>query len=190
MCGSRKNAPPGKEEPALPSPELLNFYLWSAVTLAGALGVVFSKRIVYSALSLIVSLFGVAALYVMLYAPFLAAVQILLYVGGIAVLMLFGVVVAQQTVNRPLVNTNRQSLISFIVVVVFVVTIGRILTSVQWPESEREGKTMFSSDVSQIWPRVDGQTFLAHTEYNPTVIGRALSETYVMPFILASLILL
>lgn len=160
------------------------------MTLFGAVGVVFSRRIIYSALSLIVSLFGVAALYVLLYAPFLAAVQVLLYVGGIAVLMLFGVVVAQQASGRLLMNTNRQNGWALLVVTAIVIVMGRILTSVKWPEAGLEGKSMFSPQVSQVWPMIRGQELLMRPGMNAKIIGGALSETYVMPFMIASIILL
>lgn len=57
---------------------------------------VFSKNIVHSAFALMFTLIGVAALYVLLYADFLAATQLLVYVGGILILILFGVMLTTQ----------------------------------------------------------------------------------------------
>jgi len=65
------------------------FYLLSAVALAGALIMVIKVNPVHSALALIVSLLASAGLYLMLFAPFMAAVQIVLYAGGILVMFLF-----------------------------------------------------------------------------------------------------
>lgn len=65
------------------------FYLLSAVAIAGALIMVTKVNPVHSALALIVSLLASAGLYLMLYAPFMAAVQIVLYAGGILVMFLF-----------------------------------------------------------------------------------------------------
>ncbi len=67
------------------------FYLFSIVTIGAAAVMVFSKNIVHSAFALMFALIGVAALYVLLYADFLAATQLLVYVGGILILILFGV---------------------------------------------------------------------------------------------------
>ena len=72
------------------------FYLFSIVTLGAAAIMVFSKNIVHSAFALMFSLMGVAALYVLLYADFLAATQLLVYVGGILILILFGLMLTTQ----------------------------------------------------------------------------------------------
>jgi NADH-quinone oxidoreductase subunit J len=65
------------------------FYFLSALTVLSGVMVITRKNPVHSALALIVSLLGQAALYLMLYAPFVAGVQIILYAGGIMVLFLF-----------------------------------------------------------------------------------------------------
>ena len=67
------------------------FYLFAAITVFSAAFVVFSRNIIYSAFSLLFTFFGVAALYVFLSADFIAVTQIVVYVGGILVLLLFGV---------------------------------------------------------------------------------------------------
>jgi NADH-quinone oxidoreductase subunit J len=67
------------------------FYSFAAVTVIGALLVVSQKNPVYSVLSLILSFFGLAGLYVLLEAPFVAVVQIIIYAGAIMVLFLFTV---------------------------------------------------------------------------------------------------
>ncbi|TVR15267.1 MAG: NADH-quinone oxidoreductase subunit J [Balneolaceae bacterium] len=72
------------------------FYLFALVTVGAAAVMVFSKNIVHSAFALMFSLIGVAALYVLLYADFLAAAQLLVYVGGILILILFGVMLTSQ----------------------------------------------------------------------------------------------
>src|SRR6201988_1571516 len=65
------------------------FYGLAAIMIIGGILVITRKNAVHSALALIVSLLGQAALYLMLYAPFVAGVQIILYAGGIMVLFLF-----------------------------------------------------------------------------------------------------
>jgi NADH-quinone oxidoreductase subunit J len=69
--------------------ELLVFVLASAMVLAGAIGVVTMRNPVHAALSLVLTLFGVAVHFVSLEAHFLAAVQIIVYAGAIVVLFLF-----------------------------------------------------------------------------------------------------
>jgi NADH-quinone oxidoreductase subunit J len=65
------------------------FYLLSAIMLVGGILVITRKNAVHSALALIVALLAQAGVYLMLYAPFVAGVQIILYAGGIMVLFLF-----------------------------------------------------------------------------------------------------
>jgi NADH-quinone oxidoreductase subunit J len=65
------------------------FYLFGVIALAAAINVVVQRRVFYSAISLIVCLCAVAALYLLLKAPFIAAVQVIVYAGAIMVLFLF-----------------------------------------------------------------------------------------------------
>lgn len=69
--------------------ELLVFVVASAMVIAGALGVVLRSNPVHAALSLVLTLFGVAVHFVSLHAHFLAAVQVIVYAGAIVVLFLF-----------------------------------------------------------------------------------------------------
>ncbi|PIQ85521.1 MAG: NADH-quinone oxidoreductase subunit J [Candidatus Omnitrophica bacterium CG11_big_fil_rev_8_21_14_0_20_45_26] len=70
-------------------PETILFYLFASVALISALYVIFSKEPTYAVLSLVVTMFSLAALYVMLHAYFIAMIQILIYAGAILVLFLF-----------------------------------------------------------------------------------------------------
>ncbi len=72
------------------------FYVFAAWTLASAAIMVFARNIIYNAIGLLFTFVGVAGLYVMLGADFLAATQMLIYVGGILVLLLFGVMLSQR----------------------------------------------------------------------------------------------
>lgn len=69
--------------------EQILFYIFGGLTVATAAGVILFKNPISSAFSLIVSFFGIAALYAMLSAHFLAAIQILVYAGAIMVLFIF-----------------------------------------------------------------------------------------------------
>jgi len=69
--------------------DALLFYLFAGVTVLGALLVVTQKNPVYSVLSIIMAFFGLAGLYVLLEAPFVAVAQIIIYAGAIMVLFLF-----------------------------------------------------------------------------------------------------
>jgi len=75
--------------------QYLTFGVFSLFTLGGAALTVWSRNLVHSALWLIVSLFGVAGLFVLLSAPFLAAIQVLVYIGAIAILFIFAVMLTR-----------------------------------------------------------------------------------------------
>src|SRR5881396_191768 len=65
------------------------FYVFGTIAAAAAVAVVAARKVFYSAVSLIVCLAALAALYLLLEAPFIAAVQVLVYAGAIMVLFLF-----------------------------------------------------------------------------------------------------
>lgn len=76
--------------------EPIIFYIFSALTIAAGLFILFSKNLIYGAFALFVAFLGVAALYVLAGADFLAVSQIMIYVGGILVLLIFGIMLTQQ----------------------------------------------------------------------------------------------
>src|SRR5436309_4446362 len=82
------------------------FYGFALLTIASAAAVAFSSNIVYSAFSLMGTLFGVAALYVFLAADFVAAAQVLIYIGGILVLILFAVMLTHRIANVQVSNRS------------------------------------------------------------------------------------
>ncbi|MEK6477696.1 NADH-quinone oxidoreductase subunit J [Catalinimonas sp. 4WD22] len=72
------------------------FYTFAALTVISALMILFTRNVLYSAFLLIVTFLGVAAIYIFAGADFLAITQILVYVGGILVLMIFGVMLTNK----------------------------------------------------------------------------------------------
>lgn len=77
----------------------LIFYLFAALTVISAFFVVTNRNIVYSAFFLLFTFFGVAGIYVLLGADFVAIVQLIVYVGGILILLLFGVMLTNKITN-------------------------------------------------------------------------------------------
>ena len=75
------------------------FYLFAAVTLISAFFVVTNRNVVYSAFFLLFTFFGVAGMYALLGADFVAVVQLIIYVGGILILLLFGVMLTNKITN-------------------------------------------------------------------------------------------
>jgi len=77
--------------------EATAFYSFSILAIAAALFILFSKNLIYAAFALFLTFLGVAALYVLAGADFLAVTQIMVYVGGILVLLIFGIMLTQKT---------------------------------------------------------------------------------------------
>lgn len=75
------------------------FFLFALITVVSAFIVVTSRNIIYSGFSLLFTFFGVAGIYVLLGADFIAVVQIMVYVGGILILILFGVMLTNKIVD-------------------------------------------------------------------------------------------
>ena len=144
------------------------FYTFALITLAGAGIVVFSKNIVYSAFSLLFTFFGVAGLYVLLMADFLAVTQLLIYVGAILVLVIFGVMLTTNVIDVQL----RSGTVNVLPAMVLVAALGAALLHVFWYTD---------------W------TLLAElqtVEETAPDIGKLFLSSYVLPFEIASVILL
>jgi NADH-quinone oxidoreductase subunit J len=83
------------------------FYIFAFVAALGAVGILLSRNVFKSALYLLVTLLSVSALYALSYAEFLAIAQILVYAGGITVIIIFGIMLTTRMAGGPLVVTNR-----------------------------------------------------------------------------------
>jgi NADH-quinone oxidoreductase subunit J len=95
--------------------EAVIFYVFATVTVMSAGVVVLARSLIYSAFALLFTFFGVAGLYVLLGADFLAATQLLVYVGGILVLLLFGVMLTHKLYDLDLRSEVTQFLPGLIV---------------------------------------------------------------------------
>ena len=144
------------------------FYLFALVTLAGAAVVVFSKNIVHSAFALLFTLFGVAGLYVLLMADFLAVTQLVIYVGGILVLVMFGVMLTSNVLDMRL----RVSTMNVLPAVLLVGAIAAALLLVFW-----------NTD----WTVLAQAPSMQNT--GPQ-IGKLMLTRFLLPFEIASVILL
>lgn len=109
------------------------FFIFAIMAIAAAWGVVTSKNIVHSALYLVLSFIGVAVLYVLMNADFLAAVQLLIYTGAVSIMIVFAVMLTLRGEVSESNPENRHwgwgALIAFMVFVVMGLV---ILTNVDW----------------------------------------------------------
>ena len=112
------------------------FIILSAVALIGALGVVVSRKLFHAAIFLVLSFVGVAGFYVLLEAEFLAMIQILVYVGAIAILIIFAIMLSRRMMSSEFRASNEQWLWALVAGVALFVILVVILVQVNWPVVE------------------------------------------------------
>jgi NAD(P)H-quinone oxidoreductase subunit 6 len=109
------------------------FAFLAGLTLVSALGVVLSRNVVHSALFMSASFLGVAGFFVMLNAPALAAFQVLIYVGAVTVIVLFGIMFTQRPqVRRYRTIINRQGWLGFFVALGVGAFLAYVLSNEDW----------------------------------------------------------
>ncbi len=111
-------------------PELgIVFGLLAITIIVSAVLVVTLKNIFHCALALIVCLLGVAAIFVTLNAEFLAAAQVLIYVGAVAILMIFAIMLTSEMASQQIVQTNKNSFVAFFVCAAFAFAVIELVRS-------------------------------------------------------------
>jgi NADH-quinone oxidoreductase subunit J len=149
------------------------FYIFALMVLGGGVLTITRRNAVHSAISLIVSLSGVAGLYLLQKAEFLFAVQIVLYVGGIMVLFLFVIMLVNLDQAAKERQFNRGWLVALIAVAAVGAEVGYFLY---------HGKDKFRfADVAAASLPEGGNT---------EAIANSLFQNYLLPFELASILLL
>ena len=143
------------------------FYLVAIITVGSAAMVAFSRNIIYSAFSLLGAFGGVAGIYVFLGADFVAAVQLLIYVGGILVLVLFAVMLTHRITDVQITNRAAGRLPALIVTGVLLYLLVETVRGTSWAKAK---ELVYKATTGTI-----GDLFL---------------ESYLLPFELASLVLL
>jgi NADH-quinone oxidoreductase subunit J len=146
------------------------FYLLSGLAIGSGVLVITRKNPVHSALALILTLLSLSGLYLMLYAPFVAGVQIILYVGGIMVLFLFVIML----VNLERAEKERQFNRQWIAGMAAALALGVLFVLIY-----TQGSKLFAQPI----------VALPETE-NTQRVGVLLYSNYMFPFEIASLLLL
>jgi len=143
-------------------------YAVMAMILIFALGVVTLRNLFHCALCLAAALIGTAALYVVLQAEYLAAIQILLYVGAVVTLIIFAIMLTEHLAEKTVRQNNSQSLLALLGLLGFVALLTGLILKTPWPVTQ----TALTAKVSVMG------------------LGEALMGTYVFPFEVISIILI
>ena len=108
------------------------FWCIAALTVISAVFVVLNNQLLYAAVGLLFTLFGVAGLYVFLWADFIAGVQLLVYIGGILVLIIFGIMLTNQISSVRLSQTNVQQGVGAVVVTWLFIFLSMVISKTPW----------------------------------------------------------
>jgi NADH-quinone oxidoreductase subunit J len=145
------------------------FVLFGVIALGAAVAVVTVRNLFHAALFLLLAFFGVAGLYVLLEAPFFAALQLFVYMGAVGILIIFAVMLTRRMMSERMPRANKQWWLAMLLAVI-------LLTAMAWLALQRP------------WVATAG----AVPEDTIGVLGKALvdPEGFVLPFELASVLLL
>ncbi len=154
------------------------FYIFAFLAVAGAIGVVALRNILHSALSMVVCLFAIAGFFVLLNAEFLAAVQVIIYVGAIMVLLIFAILLSTQIMRRHIVQTNAYTVPGIIFSALFFFVTAWVIISTAFVEQDQiPWYPVWLQDLPRVLDNV-------------TIMGWSLMATYTLPFEIASILLL
>ena len=117
---------------------------------ASAIVVVTSPNLVYSAVSLLFTLFGVAAIYIYLYADFIAATQVIIYVGGILVLIIFGVMLTNKIENATIDSKTHNKIPGLIFSALLLFMQFYIIFNTKWYINENPIKDSTVKDIGNL----------------------------------------
>jgi len=143
------------------------FLCVNLLVIFSAFAVVISPNLVHSAVALLFTLFGVAGLYIFLYADFMAATQVVIYVGGILVLIIFGVMLTNKIDSPSIASSSSNQVIGAIV-----------------------SFSLFSFQLAVIFTTEWNINDSIHIDGTVRPIGIMLLNQYLLPFELVSILLL
>ena len=145
----------------------LLFLFLTVMIIASAINVVISSQLIYSAVSLLFTLFGVAGLYVFLYADFMAAAQVIIYVGGILVLIIFGVMLTNKIDTPNIVSSSTNQVVGFFAASFLLLIQLGVIFKTDWK-----------------------QGVIQESESTVDIIGNLLLQDYLLAFEVVSILLL
>jgi NADH-quinone oxidoreductase subunit J len=129
------------------------WYFFAALTVVSAAVVVFSRGLIHSAFSLLFTFFGVASLYVFLGADFLAATQVVIYVGGILVLLLFGVMLTHKLYDLNLRTETFQFFPGLLVMAAVLLTLVGVITRTEWHKGPERQLAPTTAQIGELFMR-------------------------------------
>lgn len=152
--------------------EKIIFLLTAGVILASAIMVAVTRKLIHAALWLVAALFGVAILFGILQAGFLAVVQVVVYIGAIAILFIFAVMLTRKEILEKGTQTRKNWWLPGVLGVIILIGLVILIT----------GHIDFNRTAEQIPTDIDTLRLLGIALVSP--------DAYVLPFEIASVLLL
>lgn len=150
--------------------ETIVFYIFAVVMVGSALAILISRNIVHCAIWMLGTLGSAAGLYLLLSANFLAVIQLIIYAGGVLILIVFGVMLTARSPFLRFEPRPREVVVGVVVGLVLLVGLLAALLGAPWPEIPGANPT---AEVAPV-----------------RAIGQELLTTYLVPFELVSVMLL
>ena len=159
-----------------PVAQSIFFYLMAAVIIGAAIAVVTTKNVVRAALYLITVFASIVGIYLLLAAEFVAVTQILVYIGAIMVLMLFGIMLTRARIGREVDLTNDNWWVGLATAVLLVGVMGYALID-YWGDEQLPDDIRIENVVDATGPS------------NTSTLSDSIFTTYLIPFEVVSVLL-
>ncbi|AHM62185.1 NADH-ubiquinone/plastoquinone oxidoreductase chain 6 [Flammeovirgaceae bacterium 311] len=144
---------------------LFLFYAFAALTLASALVILFTRNLLHAAFSLIFCFLGVAAIYVLSGADFLGVAQIVVYVGGVLILLIFGVMLTNRISTSPVLTDLHNQFWGYLMpaglLILLLGTLGQLALPDWAVEAQESGTMVQASTVEPLGVQLMTQYVLA-----------------------------
>ncbi|MBR0569097.1 NADH-quinone oxidoreductase subunit J [Microvirga sp. STS03] len=152
------------------------FYIFAILAIVSGAYMVLTRNLLYAGFSLLIVLLSIAGIYVLLFADFIAVTQLMVYVGGVLVLILFGIMLSSRVQDKSLLSENVNTVWGALVA-------GLIVVGLSY--------SILKSNISSLpWLQTMEMDVLGNQKSTVQTIGIKLMTDFVLPFEIASLLLL
>lgn len=152
------------------------FYIFALLAVLSGAYMVLTRNLLYAGFALLVTLLSLAAIYVLLFADFLAVTQLMVYVGGVLVLILFGIMLSSRVNDKSVLSENVNKVWGVLVSLLLLIGLSY---------------TIWQTNFDTLpWMQNEEANILATQESTIYTIGLKLMTDFILPFEVASLLLL
>jgi NADH:ubiquinone oxidoreductase subunit 6 (subunit J) len=152
------------------------FYIFAILAIVSGAYMVLTRNLLYAGFSLLIVLLSIAGIYVLLFADFIAVTQLMVYVGGVLVLILFGIMLSSRVHDKSVLSENVNTVWGTLIA-------GLIVVGLSY--------SILKANISSLpWLQTTQIDVLGNQKSTVQMIGIKLMTDFVLPFEIASLLLL